>query len=128
MSTDEPTKVRTYRDLRVWQKSMDLVEASYKLAKPLPAQETYGLISQIKRAAVSIPANIAEGHGRKRTGDFLHHLSIAHGSLMELETHFFIAQRLAYVQMANIEPLLRRTNELSRMLSGLVQKLREKIS
>ncbi len=128
MSIDEPNKVLTYRDLRVWQKAMDLVEGSYKLAKLLPAQENYGLISQMQRSAVSIPANIAEGHGRKRTGDFLHHLSIAHGSLMELETHFLIAQRLNYVQMTDIESLLQQTSELSRMLSGLVQKLRKKIS
>ena len=128
MSTDEPTKIHTYRDLRVWQKAMDLVVTSYKFTKLLPADEKYGLISQIKRASSSIPANISEGHGRKRTGDFLHHLSIAHGSLMELETHFLIAYRLAYVRMTDIEPLLRQTNEVSRMLSGLVQKLREKVS
>lgn len=128
MRAAEPTKVHTYRDLRVWQKAMDLVVLSYELTKKLPAEERYGLISQIKRSASSVPANIAEGHGRKRTGDYLHHLSIAHGSLMELETHLLIAQRLAYLQLAAVTPLLQQSNELSRMLSGLVQKLREKIS
>ena len=79
--------VNSYRDLRVWQKAMDLVVTSYEVAKQFPQSELYGLVSQIQRAAVSIPANIAEGHGREHLGDYLHHLSIANGSLMELETH-----------------------------------------
>jgi len=105
---------------------MDLVVSSYRLAERLPAREKYGLTSQLQRAAVSIPANIAEGHGRKRTGDYLHQLSIAHGSPMELETHFLIAGRLAYLKTPDIETILRQTNELSRMLSGLLEKLRER--
>ena len=71
--------VRNYRDLRVWQKSMDLVVTSYELAKEFPQSELYGLVSQIQRAAVSIPANMAEGHGREHLGDYLHHLSMANG-------------------------------------------------
>jgi len=86
--------VKSYRDLQVWQKAMDLVAESYTLSAKLPKTETFGLASQIQRAAVSIPANIAEGHGREHLGDYLHHLSVANGSLMELETHFLVSQSL----------------------------------
>ncbi len=74
----------------VWQKAMDLAVECYRIAKRLPKEETYGLISQIKRAAASIPANIAEGHGREHLGEYLPHLSVANGSLMELETHLLV--------------------------------------
>lgn len=119
-----PDAVKSSRDLLVWQKGMDLVVASYELARMLPSHENFGLISQIDRAATSIPANIAEGHGRKHTGDYLHHLSMARGSLHELETHFFIAVRLKYAPSSEIQKLLAMTDELGRMLSGLIQKLR----
>jgi four helix bundle protein len=85
-------------------------------------------MAQIQRAAVSIPANIAEGHGRKHTGDYLHHLSIARGSLLELETHFLIAVRLAYLQSNDIETIMGATDEVGRMISGLIQSLRGKTS
>ena len=103
---------------------MDLVAASYKVVDLLPKSELYGLTAQIRRAAVSIPANIAEGHGREHLGDYLHHLSVANGSLMELETHFLIASRLAYLRMTEIGPLLELSAEVSRMLAGLTRKLR----
>ena len=93
--------VNSYRDLRVWQKAMDLVLSNYEVAKQFPQSELYGLMSQIQKAAGSIPANSAEGHGREHLGDYLHHLSMANGSLMELETHFLIAGRLGYL---NAEP------------------------
>ncbi len=83
--------VRSYRDLKVWEKAMDLVVESYRLTQLFPRGETYGLTAQIQRAAVSIPANIAEGHGRDHLGNYLRHLSVANGSLMELETHLLIA-------------------------------------
>lgn len=118
--------VKSYRDLLVWQKSVDLVAGCYALTKLLPRSETYGLASQMRRAAVSIPANIAEGHGREHLGDYLRHLSIANGSLMELETHFLIAQRLDYLATKDIEPLLQKCAEVSRMLTGLTKKLRVK--
>ena len=86
--------VSSYRDLRVWQKAMDLVVTSYEVTKQFPQTELYGLVSQIQRAVVSIPANIAEGHGREHLGDYIHHLSMANGSLIELETHFLLAERL----------------------------------
>lgn len=89
--------MKSYRELLVWQKAMDLVVESYRIASLLPKAELYGLRSQIQRAAVSIPANIAEGHGREHLGDYLHHLSAATGSLMELETHFLITEKLSFL-------------------------------
>ena len=105
---------------------MDLVELCYKLSKQIPQSEIYGLISQIRRAAVSIPANIAEGHGRKNLGEYIQHLSIANGSLKELETHLLIAGRLHYVTDDEIIPALEGCTEIGRMLAGLIQKLRQK--
>ncbi len=117
-------RIGSYRELLVWQKSMDLVVKSYELAKRLPPNETYGLSSQIQRAAVSVPANIAEGYGRHHRGDYLHHVSIANGSLKELETHFLIAQRLSYLREDQIEPALHLASEVGRMLRALAQGLR----
>ena len=93
-------KIQSYRDLTVWQKAMELVVGCYKFVSNLPKNETYGLISQTQRAAVSIPANIAEGHGRDHLGDYLRHLSIANGSLMELETHI---ERLIFERRRLVE-------------------------
>ena len=118
--------VASYRDLLVWQKGMDLVVAAYELAKKFPPEERYGLVSQVQRAAVSIPANIAEGHGRRHRGDFIHHVSMARGSLLEVETHVLIAVRLGYLPSREAEHVLRLTDELGRMISGLIQKLRGK--
>jgi four helix bundle protein len=104
---------------------MDLVAESYMLSARLPKTETYGLASQIQRAAVSIPANIAEGHGREHLGDYVHHLSVANGSLMELETHLLLCARLSYIPPNEVEGLLERTGEVSRMLSGLTRSLKQ---
>ena len=119
-------KVTSYRDLIVWTRAMDLVEVCYKLTELLPQSEIYGLSSQIRRAAVSIPANIAEGHGRRNLGEYLQHLSIANGSLKELETHLLIAGRLNYCAANQIVPTLDTCAEIGRMLSGLIQKLRQR--
>lgn len=128
MRASHKVPVNSFRDLLVWQKAMDLVVVSYQLAKRLPANEEYGLASQIRRAAVSIPANIAEGHGRKRTGDYLHHLSIANGSLTELQTHFLITIRLGLLSESGIAPAMTLAQEVGRMLAGLVDKLESKLS
>ncbi len=103
---------------------MDLVSESYRLTKLLPRAEIFGLTSQIRRAAVSIPANIAEGHGREHLGDYLHHLSVANGSLMELETHLLLANKLSYIELSQVEPVLRLAAEVGRMLAGLSRSLR----
>jgi four helix bundle protein len=116
--------IKSYRDLRVWQKAMDLVVESYKVVSLLPKNEVYSLATQIQRAAVSIPANIAEGHGREHLGDYLHHLSCANGSLMELETHFLIAGRLSYITEERLKSVFQNSAELGRMLSGLISKLK----
>src|SRR5262245_40474625 len=88
--------IRSYRDLAVWQFGMDLVVASYSIAKTLPAIERFELAAQIRRASVSVPANIAEGYGRRHRGEYLHHLYIANGSLKELETELILTERLGY--------------------------------
>ena len=119
---------KSYRDLEVWQKAMDLVVVCYQITNNFPKSEIYGLTSQLQRAAISVPANIAEGHGRRHLGDYLQHLSIANGSLKELETHFFIATRLAYLQENDIEPVLQICSEVGRMLAGLISKLKSRQS
>jgi four helix bundle protein len=116
--------VKSYSDLKVWEKAMDLVIESYRVSRLLPKPEMFGLTTQIQRAAVSIPANIAEGHGREHSGDYLRHLSIARGSLMELETHMLIITRL-YISMDEVKRALEMAREVDRMLSGLTKKLKE---
>jgi four helix bundle protein len=115
--------VRSYADLEVWKKSMNLVEETYKLARAFPGEERFGLVSQIQRAAVSIPSNIAEGHGRRSTRAYLNHLSISYGSLMELETQIQIAHRLDYIDHNSLRQMLDKTSEIGRMLNGLQQSL-----
>jgi four helix bundle protein len=122
------TPVRSYKDLKVWGKAMDLVVESYRIARLLPKIEVYGLTSQIQRAATSIPANIAEGHGREHLGEYLRHLSIASGSLTELETHLLITNKLFYVQMKELEPALGLAAEVGRMLAGLTKSLKSRYS
>jgi four helix bundle protein len=122
----EKARVTSYRDLVVWVRAMDIVEVCYKLSKQIPQSEIYGLISQIRRAAVSIPANISEGHGRKTLGEYIQHLSMANGSLKELETHLLIAGRLHYINDDEIISALEGCSEIGRMLATLIQKLRQK--
>ena len=117
-------KIESYRDLLVWQKAMDLVVACYQFVSDLPKNETYGLISQVQRAAVSVPANIAEGQGRDHLGDYLRHLSVANGSLKELETHLLLVGRLGYRKPDEAEPLLAQCTEAGKMLTGLSKSLR----
>ena len=114
--------VHSYRDLRVWQHGMDLVVHSYQATKRFPDDERYGLTSQIRRSAVSIPSNIAEGHGRSHTGQYTEHVSIANGSLKELETQVLIAGRLGFLSRDVEADLLERTEDLGRMLRGSPSK------
>ena len=99
-TTDSKKRIESYQDLLVWQKSVDLVVMAYRLVAGLPANERYELGAQMRRAAVSIPANIAEGFGRWHSKEFIHFLLIANGSLKELETHFLIARRLDFFNSA----------------------------
>lgn len=103
---------------------MDLVVDCYQLTKSFPKSEIYGLVSQLQRAAVSIPANISEGHNRGYTKEYLHHIAISLGSLAELETHLEIARRLNYADSNTIHNLFVRTDEIGRMLTGLKKSLK----
>ena len=105
---------------------MDAVVKVYALTEKFPEREKFGLASQIQRAAVSVPANIAEGHGRKSTAVFINHLGIAYGSLMEVETHIQIGERLGYIDRSVSIPLLAEMDELGRMLTGLKNSLLKK--
>jgi four helix bundle protein len=115
-----------YSELVVWQKAMDLVTEIYKITSRFPGEERFGLSSQARRAAVSIPSNIAEGHGRKATGAYLNHLSIAYGSLVELETQTQIAARLNFIPEDKASTLLKQMDEIGKMLTGLKNSLSEK--
>ena len=116
-------KLKNYQELIVWQKSMDLVEEVYKTSRAFPREEVYGLTSQIRRASVSIPSNIAEGQGRRTTSDFLRHLSIGYGSLREVETQILIARRLRYITQASLEEVMNLAGEVGRLLNGLMASL-----
>jgi len=116
-----------HRDLIVWQKAMELVLAVYKLSKSFPKTETYGLASQIQRAAVSIPPNIAEGHGLKQTQACARHLAIASGSVAELETQLEIADRLGYLS-AERRQVIDQDSEVGRMLWGLRRSLQSRLA
>lgn len=118
---------RNYKDLLAWQKSMDLVTACYKHTANFPALERYGLTDQLRRAAVSIPANIAEGQGRQYDAEFARFLYIASGSLAELETHIQIAQRLGYLDQLAADHLLEQCTEVARLLHGLILFQKKKL-
>jgi four helix bundle protein len=119
-----PNAVRSYKDLVAWQKSMDLVAAVYRASQGFPKEEIFGLVSQIRRAAVSVPSNIAEGHARTSTKEFQYFLSNARGSLAELETQLTIAHQLAYIDETGINQLLDRLGEVGRILNGLLAALK----
>lgn len=120
--------IQSYRDLAVWQKAMDLVIACYSLSRSFPDTEKFGLSSQLQRAAVSVPANIAEGRGRRNTKEFIRHLSIAYGSLCELETHLLIAIQLNYITSEHNASLLTQTALIGRMINNLQDALRRRLS
>ncbi len=117
-----------YRGLKVWQVGMQLAKSAYILTRDFPKHELYGLSSQVQRAAVSIAANIAEGRARDSTKDFLRHLSIAQGSVAELETLLILAEDLGYCTDTQSTGLLGRCAEEGRMLSGLQKRLRGRLT
>ena len=117
----------TVQDLKIWQKSMDLVEACYRASTAIPREERFGLISQMRRAATSVPANIAEGYGRWNVKEFARFLAIANGSLRELETHVVIARRLGYLSPRGCAPLLESTSEIARMIYGMRLKIQARL-
>lgn len=118
----------SYRDLLVWQRGIDLVVEVYRLTENLPTEERYGLRSQARRAAVSVPSNIAEGHGRWHPKEFLQSLSVARGSLQELDTQFEVMIRLAFVEKKRTDVVAGLAEEVSRMLIGLIKSVRKRSS
>lgn len=116
--------VRHYRELVAWQRAMDLVSEVYELTRRFPPAELYGLTNQVRRAAVSIPSNIAEGQGRGVGREFGHHLRIAAGSLNEVETQVLIAERLGYIPAAAVARVLDCSAEVGRVVNGLLKSLK----
>jgi len=111
--------VNSFRDLRVWQLGMDLVEQVYLVTRAFPKHELYGLVSQMQRAAVSVPSNIAEGHTRAYTREYLQHVAMAQGSLAELQTQLECAARLTYLSPVQLTPLIDQATVLARLLYAL---------
>jgi four helix bundle protein len=118
--------LRNYKDLTVWQKSYQLCLEIYRLTKGFPKDETYSLTSQIRRAAVSVPSNIAEGHGRKTTPEYIRFLYIAYGSTCELETQVLLSGDLRYIDAGNLKKLHDEIGEVERMLKALIKSLQDK--
>ena len=112
-------RMRGYQDLKVWQSSMDLAVIAYHLTVSYPDDERYGLVSQTRRAAVSVPCNIAEGQRRSQPGEFRNQLSVARGSLQELETLVMLANRLELMNEKKLDYLLQRSDRINRMMPGL---------
>jgi four helix bundle protein len=117
--------ISSYRDLKVWQRGMDLVETVYQLSSSFPDSERYGLTSQVRRAAVSIPSNVAEGWGRSSTKQFVHQLDIARASLYEVETQLLIGERLGFLDEERVSAALSDSEVLSRMLLALLRSLQK---
>ena len=119
--------MESYRELEVWKKAVSLVVEVYRVTKSFPREELYALTSQMQRASISIPANIAEGWGRGTKKEYIQFLKIARGSLLELETHLIISQKLNYITQRDLEVLLMKTQEVGKMLNGLINSLERKI-
>lgn len=120
--------MRGYQDLKVWQLGVEISLAVYRLTQRFPPHEIYGLVSQLRRAATSIPSNIAEGHARGHTKDLLRFLSISRGSVAEVETQLFIAERLGYSPSEEIGCIRKLLDQESRMLAGLRRSLQSKLN
>jgi len=115
--------ITSFRELVAWQKAMDLVVEIYEVSRSWPSAELYGLTSQVRRAAVSVPSNIAEGQGRTTRGEFVHHLGIAYGSLMEVETQLAIALRLGYLAADDVKKAAQTSAEVGKLINGLMTAL-----
>ena len=120
--------VKTYRDLIVWQKAMELVTEIYVHTKSFPEDEHYGLTSQLRRCSISLPSNVAEGYGRNSTQDYIRFLRIANGSLFELQTQLEIASNLGFLTGEIFSVLFESSREIERMLSSLIKKINPRAS
>ena len=123
--TDTPS-IRSYKDLEVWKVAMDLAESCYATTKEFPPEERYGMTAQIRRAAVSIAANVAEGYGREQTRSFIQFLRVAQGSVKELETHLMLAERVELSSADVIAVLLGQCERVSKMLRNLIRALEKR--
>jgi len=127
MPNNKPTtKIRSYRDLDVWKMSIDLVTQVYGITDHFPSREMYGIVKQMRRASVSIPSNIAEGQGRRTTGDFIRFVSNAEGSLCELDTQMIISLRLEFTNRNEADPLFQLMSKVRGKLSKLRRSLEER--
>ncbi len=122
-AVSQPVKIKSHRDLIAWQKAMALVTDVYALTKTFPREEMYGLTGQIRRAAVSVPANIAEGQGRRYGREFHQFLGNARGSLMELDTHLELAFRVGYLNEGQHTAIRAKVDEVGRILNGLMRSI-----
>lgn len=119
--------MKDFRELIVWQKSIDLVERVYQITNSFPKEEMFSLTSQIRRSAISIPSNVAEGFGRKSTLDYIHFLHISRGSLYELQTQLEISSRIKYLSESELKLVIEKCKEVAKMLNGLIVSLANKI-
>jgi four helix bundle protein len=127
MSSPAQPRIRSHRDLLVWQRGLLLIKETYRLTARLPKQEMYGLTAQMRRAAISIPANVAEGHSRQATRDYIRFLSIANGSLRELDTYCEVCALLEYFREQDLIAIRRLANETAGLLIKLRQALVRKL-
>jgi four helix bundle protein len=117
--------IHSYRDLKVWQQAMELAKVCYVLTRQFPKDELFGMTSQIRRTASSVPANIAEGNGRENRGEFIHSLRIAQGSLKELETHLLLSEQIGLTSREPAKQILDRCEAVGKMLRALIRSLQE---
>jgi four helix bundle protein len=117
--------IYSYRDLKVWQQGMELAKVCYELTRRFPREEIFGMTSQIRRSAASIPANIAERNGRENRGDYIHSLRIAQGSLKELETHLLLSERIGLISPESVKQILDRCEAVGKMLRALIRSLQK---
>lgn len=120
--------IRSYKDLIVWKKSMELVTDIYRLTKSFPTEEKFGIVSQLNRAVVSVPSNIAEGWGRESSKNYLQFLRISRRSLMEIETLMIISKNLKYIDKEHFDPICAKTDEVGKILQGLIKSIQQKIT
>ena len=123
MTSNRPVRIQSFKDLEIWKRGIDLTEAVYEVTKSFPKEEIYGLASQMRRAAVSIPSNIAEGFGRFHNKEYKQYLHISLGSCAELITQFVIAERLKYINKNTSNKLSTEADEISKMVMSLIKKL-----
>lgn len=119
------SKINSYKDLLIWQKSMILVEDIYRASSKISKNEQWGIISQMRRAAVSIPSNIAEGYGRKATGEYRHFLCISRGSLYELETQVILCLKLGFLEADEVGLIDEKIQEIGKMITALISKMHQ---